>query len=308
MVRRILWYLLWAMVVVLVIAWLLTGGIGKIQNAAASFSFTNPIAFIKSGFTFTLPWQPTLPRGPNIVGLSDSSGSSGANTSQQSQAETFGNPSSNEGTVTINATGATASNPQSEYVEIANNGSGALDITGWSLQSVISGARAYIPRGSALFQIGALNPQTDIELAPGGSAIITTGVSPVGTSFRENECSGYLGQLQNYTPQIQTQCPSPSNAAGNAQQYGQACADFVSSLSSCKFPNQLPPNISSACVAYVQTNFSYNGCVQAYQNDPSFSLQTWRIYLDASQELWNSQHDTIRVLNAQGEVVAVTSY
>ena len=33
-----------------------------------------------------------------------------------------------------------------------------------------------------------------------------------------------------------------------------------------------------------------------------------RVYLDVSRELWNNDHDTIRLLDSQGEVVAVTSY
>ena len=157
--------------------------------------------------------------------------------------------------------------------------------------------------------LGELNEQNQIDLAPGGVAVITTGESPVGTSLRENECSGYLEQLQSYTPPIETQCPSPGNETAQATEYGQSCADYVSSLPFCTFPQTVPSGISAQCQAYVQTTFSYNGCVQTYENDPTFASNDWRIYIEyASHDLWHNDHDTIRLLDSQGETVAVTSY
>ena len=208
----------------------------------------------------------------------------------------------------ISADGAIASDPQQEYVVIQNVGQSTIDISGWILQSALTGARAYLPLGASFFQLGTLNAQTNIELAPGGDAVVTTGVSPVGTSLRENICSGYLEQLQQYTPPIETQCPSPGDNASQASAYGQSCSDYVSSLPFCTFPQNVPTDVSAACTAYVQTTFSYNGCVAEYQNSADFALNTWRVYLDAYKELWNNDHDTIRLLDSEGEVVAVTSY
>ena len=56
------------------------------------------------------------------------------------------------------------------------------------------------------------------------------------------------------------------------------------------------------------TQFSYNGCVAQNEGDSNFASSDWRVYLDVSKELWNNDHDTIRLLDSQGEVVAVTSY
>ncbi len=300
MVRTIAWYFFWGLLVALALIWLLGGGIGKIESATKSFG--NPFTSILYGSgVVNLPWAVPIPQGADISNLVGGS-------NQGSQAQTLGNQSPYGNDITLSAEGTSASDPQQEYVVIQNNGQSTVDISGWSLHSALTGARAYIPLGASFFLLGQLNSQTGIELAPGGEAIVTTGTSPVGTSFRVNECSGYLEQLQRYTPPLQTQCPSPSGAQTQASQYGQACANYVSSLPFCTFPQTTPSGISAQCAAYVQTNFSYNGCVGMHQNDANFASSNWRIYLDVARKLWGNTSDTIRLLDSQGEVVAVTSY
>jgi hypothetical protein len=303
MVRTVFWWLFWGLLVILLIVWLLSGGIAKVQAAARYFS--NPfVSELYGGGAVELPWAIPIPQGVDISNLINAASSSGS----ISQAETFGNQSSYVNEVTLSQGGATANDPQQEYVVIQNEGPSTIDISGWSLQSALSGARAYIPLGASFFEQGQLNAQTGIELAPGGVAIVTTGVSPVGTSFRENECSGYLEQLQQFTPPIETECPTPQNAADEAAQYGQACADYVSSIPSCTFPQNPPSDLSAQCDAYIQTTFSYNGCVATHQGDTDFASSNWRVYLDGTRELWNNNHDTIRLLDSEGQTVGVASY
>ncbi|MDR3570747.1 MAG: lamin tail domain-containing protein [Candidatus Pacebacteria bacterium] len=306
MVRTVLWYLFWTLIVVLALIWFVSGGIEKIKAATGSFS--SPLGSLASdlygGGAVQLPWAIPIPQGADISNLTGTSDGS----SQNSQSQTFGNASPYVNDIAISAEGATASDPQQEYLAVQNIGQSTIDISGWSLQSALTSARAYIPLAASFFRLGELNSQTALQLAPGGVAIVTTGRSPVGTSFRENSCSGYLEQLQQYTPPIQTQCPSPSDAASQAAQYGQSCASFVSSIPFCTFPQSLPSNLSTQCQAFIQNTLSYNGCVATHQNDNTFASNNWRVYLDGSKELWNNSHDTIRLLDSQGEVVAVTSY
>lgn len=303
MVRKVLWYIFLLLIFVLIVMWFLSGGLDRIKAAANNFH-GNPLQLFMSFSSTTLPWAPvSLPRGPDISGIT------GYDRQQQSaqNSQTFGSPSPYSVGVSLSEGGAQNADPQTEYLIIQNDGSQTLDITGWAIQSVQTRAQSFIPRGASFFALGAVNQQDDIELAPGGTAIVTTGLSPVGTSFRENMCSGYLGQLQNYTPQIASTCPAPAAYAAQASQYGQACADFVSSLPACTFPQSVA-NLPSACQNFVQTAFSYNGCVQATRSDPRFASANWRIFLGDSQELWNNPHDTIRILDSKGRVVAVTSY
>ncbi|HUO50403.1 MAG TPA: hypothetical protein VMU25_02465 [Candidatus Paceibacterota bacterium] len=301
MVRTILWRIFLLLIVVLIVMWFLSGGLDRIKARVNNFN-GNPLQLLMGFGSTTLPWSPvSLPRGPDISGITGYGGQNSQN------ATTFGNPSPYASGVSISSEGAQNADPHTEYLVIHNDGSQTLDITGWALQSLQTRAQAFIPRGASFFALGAVNQQTDIELPPGGVAIVATGVSPVGTSFRENICSGYLGQLQSYAPQIQTNCPSPSGYAAQAAQFGQACADFVSSLPACTFPQQVS-NLPSGCQAFVQTDLSYNGCVQAHQGDPGFATANWRVFLGASQELWSNTSDTIRLLDGHGQVVAVTSY
>lgn len=317
MIKTVLWWLLWVIILLLIVLWFISGGPKKVAQAARGLA--NPFGGTATG-TVQLPWQVGIPQGPDISGLAESSdnsigqGGPGDQTTNEQQAQDFGNPSPYATQIRLSAEGATASDPNAEYVEIDNGGgqNAPVDITGWSLQSALTGVRAYIPRGASLFEMGAINTENDIELAPGGSAIVVSGNSPVGISFRENECTGYLAELQSYTPDLQQECPSPSDAlpetAANMTVYGDACYNYVQSLASCHFPQTVPATLPLACRAFIVNTFTYNGCVQTYQNDPTFPLDSWRIYLGAGRELWRNTHDIVRLLDAQGRIVADVTY
>ncbi len=316
----------------LFLLWLATGGAHTVATTATNIP--NPIQYIKNALTsgsslstFTLPWQPksqTLG-----VTITPADGSGGSNTdnqitimqpgssdasAQSSDVKTFGTPSPYKGSVTISDSGGATQGTGAEYVTIvaSSDNTAPIDISGWSLQSVVTGVRAPIPRGTENFLMGNLNEQNDLYLSQGMSAVLASGISPVGTSFRENECIGYLGQMQTFNPPLPQECPSAADAlpltADNIRTYGDTCIDFVASLSSCTFPASLPANLSPACHLFLSNNFSYNGCVQHHQSDAGFVRETWRVYLGASGELWRNTHDVIRLLDAQGHTVDVLTY
>ena len=307
MVKRVLKGLVIAAVILFILVFFITGGIGK--AAAVARQFGDPVTHLWSGAYFTLPWQVPVPQGPDITPLIDSAQAQQPGTSDgTSDSQTFGNPSPYQGSLSVDARGASASDPKTEYVVIENTGSQPIDLTGFSLQSLQSGVRAYIPRAAEVFQSGAINAQTDVDLEPGQVAIVTSSVSPVGTSFRENECSGYLGQLQYFSPPLSTSCPDPSNEVALAESYGPTCAAYVSSMSSCTFPQDLPDTLSLGCKEFLQDEFSYNGCVSEHASDAGFVSNTWRLYIGSPRELWKNDSDTIRLLDDHGQIVAVTSY
>ena len=142
---------------------------------------------------------------------------------------------------------------------------------------------------------------------------MTTSLSPVGVSFEENICSGYLSELQQFTPELNGSCPSPADTlpqtAENLRTYGASCFDYIANIPSCHFvgANQ-PTNLSTACRQFVGNNLSYNGCVAMYRSQANFDLPTFRLYLNQSAKLWNDSHDIIRPLDAQGRIVDVLSY
>lgn len=326
MIRRVLTWFLVIFVIGLVIYWIVIGGFSNAVKAGEHF--TNPLAVLfgngsTTGSLITLPWQPAPVRGPDIsqyVGQADaeqsqadSGGTQQGDVTQSQTNSQTGNPSPYEGQVSIAGNTATQSDPSREYIALQASGANApVDISGWSLQSAISGFRANIPEAAPVFISGVVNDVTPVSLAPGGTAIITTGTTPVGTSFQENSCSGYLGQLQNFTPPLSMQCPDISrvlpDTPQNEQTYGTSCFDYLNTLPSCSTPSSVPATLTSACKQFIANNLTYNGCVAQFRTDPSFTLPRFRLFLNLRAEAWNNTHDVIRLLDSAGRVVDVLTY
>ena len=129
----------------------------------------------------------------------------------------FGDPSPYRGLVNIadSFSGAMADDPSLEYITLETRSSNTAPVTisGWSLQSLYGHSRITIPTGTRTFTMGQLSPAIPISLEPGDSAIVTTGTSPVGISFKENLCTGYLGQFQIFVPSLEERCPSAESEA-----------------------------------------------------------------------------------------------
>src|SRR3989338_2180491 len=327
MIKRVLIISLVFFIIGLILFWLISGGLSASARTARTLG--NPIDYIfgsgtSPGISFRLPWQPaSLPQGPDISGdaevdaQNDAPGNEerGSNASPQpSELRTFGNPSPSAGKITLTDNSATESDATAEYIKIEASGSNTapIAITNWSLQSAISGLRTYIPQGAPLFVMGVINNVEKVYLEPGASAIVTTSASPVGVSFRENICSGYLGELQTFTPEIGNACPHASETLAknpqNLQTYSGACFDYLDTLPSCHFPTDLPSELSSTCRSFIANTMSYNGCVNTSRNDPTFALHSWRLFLNMRTELWYNTHDVIRLLDDQGRTVDALTY
>ena len=329
MTKRILIILLIFIAIALVLLWILSGGISNIANRIKTFA--NLGSGTSTGL-LRLPWQPeSLALGPDISHLLNRDGVSDSRTTEEEiaaleqeyenldkaarEAREFGTPSPFRGDIRIEQETATEENVSAEYVTLfaAWDNTTPIDITGWSLQSALSGVRAYIPRGADNFYMGVVNEQKNIQLNPGASAKVASGYSPLGTSFRENMCSGYLNQLQTFSPPLSEQCPMPGDAlplsAENINAYGDACIDFVRTLPSCSAPLQsFTPELSPSCRNFLANTLSYNGCVSMYRHRSSFAGDSWRVYLNASRELWRNSHDVIRLLDAEGRTVDAITY
>lgn len=331
MIVRILIGFAIATVLILLLVWLVTGGAREVAQIARSI--TNPFGFIFTGqlSNFRLPWQPeNAVRGPIVNASGDIAGSEEDETPEEqlqsaekdydalarelSESKNFGEPSPYRGAVLLHQGAATERTRASEYVELeaAWDNTSPIKVSGWSLQSALTGLRAYIPRGAHVFVLGSVNTQGDVYLDPGSTSILVTGVSPLGTSFKENACIGYLSGLQTFMPPLERSCPAAADAlpltSENIRTYGERCYDFVQTIPPCTFPADAPAEISPACRIFLSNNLSYNGCVQNHRNDGDFSRDTWRLYLNAGGELWRNSHDIIRLLDAEGRTVDMVSY
>jgi len=291
----------------------------------------HPIAF--TGPTLAQPQELgggtylSLPRAPFSIGNSNASlpGSSGSGSSSGTSAapvptftggSIFGTPSPYRGLVMLNryVSGAGSTDPKNEYVEIraAQDTRMPIDLSGWILVSEASGNALTIPKGTEVPTSGVVNASQSVMLSPGDRAIIASGQSPIGASFRENKCIGYFSTFQTFTPALPQNCPIPSDEL--ASFYGAnylrdpVCIDAVNKLSRCQVTLTPPAGASSACQSFIVKYLNYNGCVDAHKNDADFLGTTWRIYLGRTSSTWRSTHELVKLLDINGKTVDAFSY
>jgi hypothetical protein len=213
-------------------------------------------------------------------------------------------------------TGSISSNPNQEYLVLttSHNIPYAINITGWTLHSVPTGATATIGKGEQLPFSNFISAadESPIYLEPGEQALVTTGVSPIGGSFEENECTGYFNQFNSFYPSIDYSCPAlsseilpqPPNALDDA------CLDYIQGFSRCIAPDptKLPATLSYQCQQFISNHESYGECVQYHKPDANFYSNVWRIYLANSASLWKTEREEIELLDSNGKIVDVIGY
>ncbi len=204
--------------------------------------------------------------------------------------------------------------PENEYVEVSvnQNVQVPVNLTGWTLSSGATGNSSIIPKGTALPTSGVINEAQDIILTPGQRAMLISGRSPIGASFRENKCIGYFSNFQDFYPSLPQSCPTPSNDL--AKFYGgdyirdTSCIDYVDTLNRCQVALTPPVNVSGTCQSFIIKYLNYNGCVDAHKNDSDFEGDTWRRYLGRTNSLWRTRHEIVKLIDTQGNVVDTFSY
>lgn len=228
----------------------------------------------------------------------------------------FGEPSPYRGIVSMShyISGAASTDPKNEYLEIriAQNADVPVDLSGWTLSSEATGKASVIPKGTETPTSGVINAAQDIILYAGERAIVVSGQSPIGASFRENKCIGYFGTFQNFSPQLPQNCPTPSSelAASYSIDYLRdiACVDYVKALPRCKIAITPPAGVSSACQNFLTKYLHYNGCMDAHRGDADFKGDTWRLYLGRTNSMWRPRHELVKLLDAKGKTVDAFSY
>lgn len=209
------------------------------------------------------------------------------------------------------AGGAQESDPNKEYITIKASpwNKDTVVVSGWSIKTP-SGKTITIGDATDTFRRGQINQQGPVALSPGDRLAIVTGRSPLGLSFRENICSGYLEQFQDFYPPISLSCPDPSvDIANRNLSVELECVQFVSSISRCETRHTgIPSNLSSQCRDFVARDLTYNGCVAVHQNDLFFFKDLWRYYAGENREIWSNGGDTIRLYDARGSLVSTFTY
>jgi len=326
MVTRILILVLIGALLLAGLLWLFTGGLSGIISFVRTVP--NPIDIIWGDdareYKVRLPWELEAPRGPDISGLTGVSDEGGAHVSEElrslegryreletqaEESEKFGAPSSLRGQVRLSIGSARERDVRAEYLEISVRED--VSLAGWSVQSVLSGVRVFLPPAVSPLPSQGGNARV-VVLEAGERAIISSGPSPLGVSFQENACTGYLGEGRTFTPSLEQSCPSATELApltiDTLQYYGSQCIDYARTLPSCTTPSSLPSSLTPGCRAYIAETFSYAGCVRKLGGFPSFDSPMWRLYLNSSVQFWDDAHDVIRLLDARGLTVDAVSY
>jgi hypothetical protein len=336
MILRILGVTIAGMLILYVAYWIWSGGLSR-GFKLASF-LDNPFTLWSSSTTggaLRLPGQPdelvdTIDLSTyGIGGTLDSTGDGVSAqdkldalqnqyesiSSQARDPRNFGNPSPYKDQIRLGNHTAQNSSPTTEYItlEVGFNTTAPISLAGWSLQSAVTGVRLVLPQAAPQFVSGVLNNVSYPTLSSGSAVYVISGPSPVGVSFRENICSGYLGELQTFVPELNRSCPLASDEltlnAQNISNFGDSCVDYVQTIPQCHFPGlDSPGNVSTSCAQFVLNRLSYNGCVYAHKNERDFNTGAWRLYLGSGVNLWRDTHDVVRLLDDQGRTVDVISY
>ena len=204
---------------------------------------------------------------------------------------------------------------EGEYLTLSapTKNDASISITGWQIESMITKKRITIGGATEIFRSGVVNSEPPIHLAPGETVIISTGRSPIGTSFKTNKCVGYFEQFQDFSPNLNERCPLPRDEfddfANIPYPNDIQCENFVNKIRSCEvYLSSFPIGISNECVAFVSQNINYTGCVKNHKNDLDFLGNEWRVFLGRNEELWREKREVIRLLDNGGKIVDVLTY
>ncbi len=204
-----------------------------------------------------------------------------------------------------------------EYLHLTANSRNINDVvlTGWSLQSYVTGVHIALPVGSRVPESGGARVTAPITLRPDEVAYVHTGGSPAGFSFQENICTGYLADEGTFYPTLKNNCPVPLDElgrfGGRVARDGD-CSDYVRSLRRCAIPSSTAlrtADISRDCRSFIENTLTYDDCVLLHRADPAFAtLGAWHAFLGQRIEIWRSEREIIRLLDSAGRVVDYIEY
>ena len=239
------------------------------------------------------------------------------NTAPQISKKDLGEISPLSGKLSIVKDNSSFQDKKNEYLYIvANiNNDEPVKISGMLLQSLTSNKLAIIPKGVEKYILGQINVEKDIYLNPGEAAFVHTGKSPLGVSFKTNMCSGYLNEFKKFAPKLPTTwCPSPRslmpNTVENIKKYGDSCISYVQHMPRCSYYKKTNIKVSKQCESRLKTIFTYNWCVDKYQDTKQFYYPgaVWHIYLQRDSKLWKDKYEVIKLMDSDSKTVSAISY
>lgn len=224
--------------------------------------------------------------------------------------------------VTLSSGSATAERRNEEYltIDVDSDVASLVDVTGWSVKSLVSGRGGKIGKGVAtLDEDRPWYGETDILLAAGDGAIITTGgAAGIRTSFLTNECMGYF-DYDRFTPGISSSCPLLENEDlehfdltyndfRHERDYD-ACIEAIEDVGSCEIVRVPDRDLEDACRDFIRDYSNYEGCVELHKDDEDFYGNEWRIFLNSTRnDIWREEREAIGLFDRDGKIVDVVRY
>lgn len=321
MVLAILKWVGAAMILSLIALWLWQGGYWKIAEYAQIIP--NPLASSTDDRLFQLPGQPQFFEVPDTTSGEDEMEYGAADYENPSDAlyadESFGPRPDTErspyaGFVELQIGAAQSDNANDEYVVIRASQfvTVPIPVSGWTIRSALTGLYATVPLAASPFYQGVVNSVGSITLSNGDVVLLGSGPSPVGVSFRETTCTGYLSQVQRFSPPLANACSRPSilltRTTAKEAELGSSCFDLIERLPQCTFPTIVQRDISSACRTLLTDTLSYTGCMRSYTSGNIKNLNTWRAYQSSAYELWGNSRDILVLFDGQGRLVTTLNY
>jgi hypothetical protein len=175
--------------------------------------------------------------------------------------------------------------------------SDTVDITGWQIKTNRGGE--YIPQAIDLYDPSGLAAPSDIFLRQNQEVYIYSSPGPF--NLRLNECIGYIGNTNKFTPPLPQNCPYVDEQAISKMGFTGSCESYIYSLGACQVPdpnNVQVPQTDYACQNYLENNFNYKACFNAHASDADFLSSQWWIWAGSSP--LDEYHDTVNLLDRNG--------
>ena len=203
------------------------------------------------------------------------------------------------------------SDPEHEYFVLLFSVSSEkpITITGWKVFDRQGKVLHTFPKGVKI--LGSDEISLPIVVRHGGRVIVSSGRSPINTSFQVSKCSGYRSQFEEFIPAIKTSCSDPVQEFieyGKVPFSDDVCYDLVSSLRSCVAVTRIPPTVTKECQDFLEHILLEKGCVSRHRNDANFFTGEWRLFLKSDRELWKNRDNVLYLLDENNLLVATLVY
>ena len=206
-----------------------------------------------------------------------------------------------------------SSTPEREFfvLDISEKLASSIPITGWKVVDRIRQVSYKFPKGQNLFYPNAKLTSDNLKVRAGDRVIVSSSVSPVGTSFRVNKCTGYRSQFKNFVPTIKTDCQDPvdelvKDATVPFDDF--ICYEEVSDLKNCSAFSKIPTGVTNQCEVFIENVLTESGCAERHRNDADFLQKELRVYLSSPTSLWSKENNALYLLDENDLLIATLIY